>query len=76
VKTLIVNFLRLVWNDENAARGLVRGGLHATAVGGALYADQIASVIHAPHLVGVIKIAAFSAAFLGGNLIAGQTNPK
>lgn len=75
MKILFLRFFRALWNDEAAARGLIRGTLHAFALGGATYADQIATAINAPHLVGAIRLAAFTAVFLGGNLVAGQSNP-
>ncbi len=76
MKKLLQRFFAALWNDEAAARGLIRGTLHTLALGGAVYADQIASAVNAPRLVGAIRIAAFTAVFLGGNLVAGQTNAK
>ncbi len=76
MKKLIVKFFRTLWNDEKAARGLIRGALHTLALGGAVYADQIAQAINAPKFVSGIRIAAFTAVFLGGNIVGGQSNEK
>jgi hypothetical protein len=76
MKKLILRSLALVWNDEAAARALIRGAVHALGLGGVAFADQLAQLVHAPGMVTAIKVASLTAAFVGGNIIGGQTNPE
>jgi len=76
MKKLLQRLLGALWNDEAAARSLIRGTLHTFGVGGAVFADQLAAVVNAPGLTKAIRIAGLVAIFLGGNLVVGQTNPE
>jgi hypothetical protein len=75
MKSLIVRLLGVIWNDEKAARALIRGTIGALAVGGAVFAGDLAALVNAPKLVSAIKVASVFAVFVAHNVIGGQSNP-
>jgi hypothetical protein len=78
MKPLWKNFWKALWNDENYARGLIRGGLHSLGLGGMGLATQLSRVWPTvpAWLVASLAVGSLVVGFFSGNIVAGQTNPR
>lgn len=72
-------YVRNLWfkfiNDELFFRRWGRALIMTLAVSGGFYADQIAALFSAPHLVTALKAAAVACAFASAAITAGEKNP-
>jgi hypothetical protein len=65
---LLAHVFRAFFLDELSFRRWIRGALFGFAGGGLTFAEQLASVLDAPHSVKAIRVVAVVAMFVGGSI--------